>query len=153
MVQVEWTPFNSGRKSHKFNGPGLRYEVCIAVSTGYIVHVNGPFICGRFPDLRIARLWLHRALPAGEHHVADGGYQCPNGPSVLIDDVPQNERRAFKLIRSRHETVNGRFKEWKILSGTHRHHEVCHGAVFRAIAVITQLDIEDGRPVWNIGGI
>ena len=103
--------------------------------------------------MRTARLWLHRALPAGEFHAADGGCKCSHGPSVLIDDVPQNERRAFKLIRSRHETVNGRFKEWKVSSGTCRHHEVCHGAVFRAIAVITQLDIEDGRPVWNVGGI
>ena len=68
---------------------------------------------------------MHRALPAGEYYIADGGYQCSDGPSVLIDDVPVNERRAFKLIRSRHETVNGRFKEWKILSGTYRHHEVC----------------------------
>ena len=63
--------------------------------------------------------------------------------------VPENELRAFKLIRARHETVNGRFKEWKILSKTCRHHQSCHMSVFHAIATITQIEIADGSsPVF-----
>ena len=52
-------------------------------------------------------------VAAGEFHIADGDCQCSDGLSVLIDDVPQHERRAFKLIRSRNETINGRSKNGK----------------------------------------
>ena len=151
---VEWKPFNSARKSHKFNGPGLRYEVVIAIKTGFIVSLNGPFLCGSHPDLRIARQWLHNVLPPGEFYVADGGYRDKHGPSVVQSMVPENEIRAFKLIRARHETVNGRFKEWKILGNTCRHHESCHASVFHAMATITQIEIADGsRPVFSIGNL
>ena len=113
-----------------------------------------PFLCGSHPDLRIARQWLHNVLPPGEFCVADGGYRDKHGPSVVQSMVPENELRAFKLIRARHETVNGRFKEWKILSNTCRHHESCHSSVFHAIATITQIEIADGsRPVFSIGNL
>ena len=86
--------------------------------------------------------------------MADGGYRDKHGPSVVQSMVPENELRAFKLIRARHETVNGRFKEWKILSNTYRHHESCHSSVFHAIATITQIEIADGsRPVFSIGNL
>ena len=68
--------------------------------------------------------------------------------------VPPNEIRNFKLMRARHETVNGRFKEWKILGHCHRHHESCHSSVFHAIATVTQIEIADGsRPVFSIGNL
>ena len=77
-----------------------------------------------------------------------------HGPSVVQSMVPENELRAFKLIRARHETVNGRFKEWKILSNCYRHHESCHASVFHAMATITQIEIADGsRPVFSIGNL
>ena len=47
------TKFWKGWYSHKFNGPGLRYEVGIAIQSGDIVWVHGPFPPGRFPDLTI----------------------------------------------------------------------------------------------------
>jgi hypothetical protein len=52
---VEYMPFNPGRHSHKFNGPDLRYKVVLAVKTGWIIFINGPFIAGSWLDIRISR--------------------------------------------------------------------------------------------------
>ena len=52
-------PFNKERWfSKKFKGPGVRYEVGICIQTGWIVWLNGPFPCGEFPDLKIAKMEL-----------------------------------------------------------------------------------------------
>lgn len=51
----EQEPFWPGWFSHKFNGPGVRYELAVAIRTGDIVWINGPFPCGEWSDLRIFR--------------------------------------------------------------------------------------------------
>ena len=51
----EPSPFSPKWFSHKFHGPGLRYEVGIAIRTGWIVWINGPYPPGDWPDVRIAR--------------------------------------------------------------------------------------------------
>jgi len=48
-----WKPFWSGWFSHKFKGPGVRYEVGLCIRTGDIVWINGPFPCGQYPDITI----------------------------------------------------------------------------------------------------
>ena len=50
-------------------------------------------------------------------------------------------------VRSRHETINGHFKTWGILSQVYRHDIMRHGDVFRACAVVTQLTIANGEPL------
>jgi hypothetical protein len=40
--------------------------------------------------------------------------------------------------RARHETINGRFKQWAILSQTFRAKPECHEKYFMAIANLTQ---------------
>jgi hypothetical protein len=68
----EPSPFSPKWYSHKLNGPGLRYEIAICIQTGEPVWINGPFPCGSWPDLRIARNALVDALDAGEYYLADG---------------------------------------------------------------------------------
>jgi len=63
----------NGWFSHKFNGPGLRYEVGLCIQTGDCVWIHGPFPCGTWPDLRIARDAIVDALDDGECYLADGG--------------------------------------------------------------------------------
>ena len=83
MVSVDGTdfeiyepkPFSLGWFSHKFKGPGVRYEVALAISTGDIVHINGPFPCGNFPDLKIFRAKLKGMLEDGEMVEANRGYR------------------------------------------------------------------------------
>ena len=141
---VEYAPFNPGRRSHKLNRPGLRYEVAISIATCYIVHINGPFLCGDWPDLRIARSWLHRRLEPKEFYLADAGYRCGTGPAITRHGMPPHQRSTFDKLMARHETINRRFKEFAILGSKYRHEEHKHGEIFHCIAVLVQIDIESG---------
>ena len=135
----EPTPFSRIWYSHKFKGPGLRYEVGVSLM-GDIVWVSGPFACGSNTDLTIFRSGMKKALLPGERVIADRGYNDDHCaiPSRL---TPQGRAIAAEL-RARHETCNGRFKTWRILSERFRHHRSKHSFCFHAIANITQLLIE-----------
>jgi len=52
--------------------------------------------------------------------------------------------------RYRHETINGRFKTWGIFQQTYHHDIRRHGEVFRVIAIITQLAISNGSPLFSV---
>ncbi len=53
-------------------------------------------------------------------------------------------------VRACHETLNGRLKNWWILSQVFRHHISMHGNVIRACAVLTQLTFENGEPLFEV---
>lgn len=143
-MTVEYLPFTKDRFSHKFNGPGLRYEIALAIKTGYIVHINGPFLPGAWPDLKIAKAQLHYMIPEGEFYLADSGYYKRDSPSITKNEVAAFERQRMGVLLARHETINRRFKMWEVMKQTFRHEEELHGPIFTAIAVMTQLEIESG---------
>jgi hypothetical protein len=135
---VQLAPFSKKWYSHKFNGPGLRYEVGLCIQTGDIVWIHGPFPPGDWPDLSIFRHALLHHLGDGERVEADAGY---------IGEFPRHVKTPV------HETVNKRFKQWGCLKQVFRHvHDLAykHASVFRAVAVITQLAIEDGEPLYAV---
>lgn len=147
---VEYTPFNPGRRSHKFNGPGLRYEVALSISNCYIVHINGPFLCGTWTDLGISREWLNTRLRPNEYYLADKGYRFHPSPAIMCDDLPRERRAEFRTLMARHETINRRFKEFAVLGSRYRHEEQKHGEIFRCIAVLVQIDIEHGNLSFEV---
>jgi hypothetical protein len=53
-------------------------------------------------------------------------------------------------VRACHETLNGRLKNWGILSQVFRHDIRRHGEVFRPCATITQLTIDYGEPLFEV---
>ena len=84
-----------------------------------------------------------------EKVVADRGHR--GDPRVVL---PNDARDAVHLeemnvARARHETVNGRLKNWKCMSTRFRHAKEKHHLVFRAVAVIEQLKIMNGRPPFQ----
>ena len=145
-------PFSRKWFSHKFRGAGLRYEVAVAIQSGHIVWTNGPFPAGT-PDLKIFRQDLKKQLKNGERVEADKGYR---GEPTKIDLPQENigglqsQMLVKKKVRARHETVNARFKEWGALKNKFRHKISRHRSVFRAIAVLTQLKIENGYPLFQV---
>lgn len=147
---VEYNPFNPGRRSHKFNHAGLRYEVAISIAKCYIVHINGPFICGAWPDIRIARTCLHEMLEPNEYYLADSGYRCGRGPAITRDKLPPHRRSTFDRLMARHEIINRRFKEFAILGSRFRHEEEKHGDVFRCVAVLVQFDLAEGHVPFDV---
>lgn len=136
-------PFSSAWYSHKYKGPGLRYELAVCIQTGYIVWINGPYSCGSWNDQKIFTHGLVHWLDEGERVEADNGY---GGPHVVCpsDYATAEEKRAKSLARARHENINRRLKQFGILGQKYRHALKKHQGVFRACAVLTQLGIVMG---------
>ena len=146
----EPSPFSPGWYSHKFKGPGVRYEVAVCIQTGWIVWVNGPYPCGSWPDLKIARHRLVHKLVPGEKFVADGGYRDGGVYADTPSGLNTPEQRQKRLVRARHETVNSRFKNFNVLNKPYRHRLQTHGNCFMAIANLTQIGILSGRPLFQV---
>jgi hypothetical protein len=138
-------PFEKCWWSHKFKGAGLRYEVATSIQSGEIVWTNGPFLPGDFPDISIFRRDLIYKLDDDEKVEADLGYR--GEPSFIR--LPDKTREQ-QMVSARHETCNGRFKQWGALSQHFRHATAKHSWVFQAVVVITQLEIENGEPLFNV---
>lgn len=147
----EPTPFTPGWYSHKFRGPGLRYEVALAITTGDIVHINGPFPCGNYPDITIFRQKLKQMLADGEMVEADRGYRGEYyHVRTPIDYDSEWEKKQKGKLMARHETVNRRFKQFGVLKQTFRHNLGVHRTVFEAVVVITQLNINNGEKLFQV---
>ena len=144
-------PFNPGWYSHKFKGLSLHYEVALAISTGDIVHINGPFPCGNYPDITIFRSRLKQMLEDGEMVEADKGYRGEYyHVRTPVDYEDDEEKRAKEKIRSRQETVNRRFKQFGALKQVFRHPIGVHRVVFESIVVLTQVGIDNGDKLFQI---
>ncbi len=136
--------------SHKFLSNGLQYEVGVCIQLGNIVWINGPFRGGE-NDLNIARQSLIGALDEGEMVEADGGYCGEKWYIKVPKDATSEEQKRLKTItRSCHETANKRFKIFEVLKKQFRHELEKHLMCFRAVAVITQLSIENGHPLFTV---
>jgi hypothetical protein len=146
----EPSPFEGKWFSHKFRGPGLRYEVGVCIQTGWVVWVNGPFPCGSYSDLKIARLGIQRQLDAGEMYVADGGYRDGRTFGDTPTGYNNDDQRMKALARARHEVINSRLKQWGVLKQVFRHNLDNHGKIFFAIANVTQLSIETYGPPFEV---
>ncbi|KAF0707704.1 hypothetical protein AaE_013498 [Aphanomyces astaci] len=116
-----WEPVPYDRKwySHKFHGAGLRYEVGVCMRTGNIVWVNGGVPCGEWPDLRLARDSYVHCVRQGEITYADKGYRDAN--YFYFNHAAMANPQQHKDIMCRHETMNKRLKQFKILGGVFRH--------------------------------
>lgn len=147
----EPSPFSPAWYSHKYKGPGVRYEVALSINGGDIVWINGPFACGRWPDLRIFRQKLIHKLEHGEMIEANKGYRGePLHARTPVDYLNIRERRRKCRARARQETVNRRFKQFGILSQRYRHDLRTHRIVFEAIVVLTQMDFNNGNRLFGV---
>jgi hypothetical protein len=146
----EPTDFSGRWYSHKFKGAGLRYEVWLCIQTGWIVWKNGPYPCGSWPDIRITRDKLVYHLHAGEKFIADCGYR----DGGLHADTPTGFRtpgqRMKSLVRARHETINARIKNFRILSTKFRNDLSNHYMAFHAITNVLQIEIEEGGTLYSV---
>ncbi len=148
-------PAEGGRQegSHKYAGKSaLRYELGIDILKGNLVWVEGPYPAGAWPDIKINLNSLASHLPPDKRVEANNDYvghpdkiKCPNN-----DSNPERNLGMQSAARSRHETFNGRLKNWGILETTYRHNIGLHGRVFTACAVITQLCVANGEPLFEV---
>lgn len=92
-------------------------------------------------------------LGPNERVEADDGYlgaapQHVKCPMSFVN--PQETQKMQQIARCRQETANKRFKQWGCLTQTFRHDIRKHAEVFRAVAVITQLSIQHGEPLFQV---
>lgn len=146
----EPTPFSSEWCSHKFKCAALRYEVSLVIQTGEIASINGPFAAGKYQDLTIFRSWLKKHLLPGERVEADAVYRDERCHCPFDFCFNEEQYRAKFTVRARHETVNKRFKQFGILNQRFRHPKEKHGEVLMSIAVITQISIRNGYPLFPV---
>lgn len=135
--------------SHKFHGPGVRYEIGISINTADIVWLSGPYPCGSYPDISIFNQGMVKGLFQNERVVADNGYKskrCLRSSQLRTHRDIQKHKR----IRARHESMNGRLKKFNILNVPFRHSLSKHNMVFFAIANIVQLEIEMNGNTFEI---
>ena len=146
----EPSPFSPMWYSHKFHGLGLRYEVAVSIKGGDIVWVNGPYACGSWPDISIFREKLMKKLLHGEMVEADRGYRGePTKIRTPIDAATPAEKVMKARARACQETANKRFKQFGILKHVFRHDIRKHKMVFESVAIITQLSIQHGEPLFG----
>ena len=138
-------PFSPSWYSHKFKGPGVRYEVGVCIATGWIVWINGPFRCGSYSDKTIAQQGLHRILDANERYIADGGYKSLNVALTPHHAYDHEESRYMQICRTRHETINTRFKKFESIGNTFTRDVEKHALFAHAIFNVVQVGIMCGE--------
>jgi hypothetical protein len=131
--------------SHKYS---FKSALCCKIGVsimGDLVWIQGPYPAGRFNHMAIFNKVLR-------HFQADNGYvgaadkiKCPANPCNPVENEEMQSH-----ARYRHETINGHFKTWGILQQTYRHDIRRHGEVFWAIAIMTQLAISNGSPLFSV---
>jgi DDE superfamily endonuclease len=140
--------------SPKLKQAALAYEVGIAVYSNQVVWVNGPFP-GSKHDLKVYQSpnGLRSKIPAGKKVVTDRGYRGEDVGRTVSMRNPQDSQalKDFKRrVRARHESFNARLKRFKILEDRFRHGVHRHKAVFEAVCVIAQYDMENGHPLFDV---
>lgn len=133
-------PFDTKWFSHKFKSAGLRYEIALTIHSGNISWVSGPFAAGE-PDINIYRKDLKNYLCRHESVIADKGYRGEE--TCLITSEIKSVEENIQLIRSRHETVNKRLKQFYVLKHRFRHDKGKHGLCFHAVSQIVALCLHD----------
>ena len=143
-------PFDPVWFSHKFNGPALRYEMGVNIQTGHICWLNGPYPAGEYNDLEIFQLNLKGLLASNERVETDAIYQDDSCriPNDFEGHLPWAVQKA--QARARHETINGSFKSFSILSEPFRNSKHHHYLVVQSIAAILQSEILEGRGTYQI---
>jgi hypothetical protein len=153
-------PFSTDNFSHKFNGPGIRYEVALSIYSAEIISINGPFQPGVHNDLEIFRMGLKQKLDEHNHRaLADNGY-CAEDPGTCVTKngfrIGRDREEVEKFIKmmnrilARHENINARLKVFKCLTSSYRHPYDKHAFLFTAVAVLVQINISTDSPLFDI---
>jgi hypothetical protein len=139
--------------SHKFAGPGLAYELGIAIRRNQLVWMRGPFMASTH-DITIFREegGLMSKIPAGKRVIGDSGYKGESETVVAVrNPLDTYAVKKFKnRARARHENFNARIKIFKILDERFRHGLEKHQVVFEAVCVITQYALENCSPLFDV---
>jgi hypothetical protein len=146
--------------SHKHHCAGVTYELGIAIRSQNLVWINGPYKSSMH-DLRVFRGGdanvveeegsLKALMPPGKRIIGDCGYIGEPDVISTRNTLDTPEVKILKMrARARHETFNGRIKNFNILEERFRHNVDKHEVVFVAVCVIIQYELENGHPLFTV---
>ena len=159
--------------SHKFNGPGVSFEVVSDPIEGKIRWINGPKPASTH-DITILRggqkgkskhwdkkslYFKMRSLQQNQDVklVGDSAYDGQPDVVTTTKDAHKPATKAiFKRMKSMQETCFKRFKDFKILDSRFRHGKGTDAklqkvqAAFEATAVLLQYDFENGHRLFEV---
>ena len=154
--------FDPGMFSHKFKRAAWKYEVAVAIFSDNIVWVNGPWRGGK-GDKEILIDGNEEAMELGnvdsilgmmlegKFIICDRGYRTSQANllqklAYRRDDDPPEIAQFKARVLCRHESVNARIKQFRILSDTFRNNKRKHELAFKAVCLIVQyhLDMDVG---------
>ena len=139
-------PFDRMMFSQKINGPGFKYEIGLAIHTDKIVWINGPFKAGE-SDLNVFRQALSHILCDDEAVECDMYYKGDNRFKNPRVHQGRDDRLQKNKVRARHENVNSRIKQFKVLDRVFRHKQdlrAQHQLCFRAVITVVQMNLDRG---------
>ena len=123
----------------------MKYEVGVCLATRRFVWINGPFV-GSKNDGTIFRNGLSPLLFDEEAAEVDRGYGRDKKMKTPGIGINNKERKIKSNARAQQEAINGRLKQFNILTSRFRHNRPIregmmkkHGMCFNAVAVITQI--------------
>ena len=139
--------------SKKSKKSALRYEVGLCIKTGEICWVNGGYPPGEKNDNVIFQDALVDELEEGERVETDMGYRASapkyaKYPGTIWTEAENKEMQS--RVRARQETVNLKMKSWNILVAPYRHSVYQHQHFFLAVAVLNQIAIQNGEPLFDV---
>ena len=141
----EPTPFSTDWYSHKFSGPGVRYEIAVSISKSMVVWANGPYPCGLYPDQKFFNSVLAHKLYSNEFVLADKGYSGPR----CVNNINGDYDLSSKLL-DRHETFNKRIKNFNVLRDRFRHDLYLHSFCFHAVLNFVSVLVQTTEPLFDI---
>jgi hypothetical protein len=142
--------------SYKFKDAVLQYKVALSIIHGDIVWLNGPFPCSTCNNLSIFQYGgLKDTLEEGEQVEADDGYAAL-GPEFVKTCSSPFHPKEYKAVQNkvcaRQETIYKQFKQWGVICEVFCHKIMKHHMWFQAVAVLTQLSIENEELLFQIRG-
>ena len=89
-------------------------------------------------------------LGPSEKVVADKGYRGDCRVLTPLNARTIEHLELMNTARARHEMINGRLKQWRILKHVFRHERKKHSIAFQSVCVIEQIKIENGHPPFQV---
>jgi len=140
-------PFHTKWCSPKFRGPGMKYEVCIAIYSPNICWSNGPHVASA-SEGTIFRTGLGLVIPDDEPIEVDAGVKGDPRLMRPLMGTTSLARKQKSVYRARQESIFSRMKQFNVLD-THFHHTCTeevdymkkHQICFDSVLVITQLKL------------
>lgn len=137
--------------SHKHKGPGLTYELGIAIWENKLVWINGPFKAGK-NDIGMFRSddGLESRIPDNMLALGDSAYKSSKKATYKKRSDSKDLHDFKNRALARHETFNGKIKTFRCLENRWRHCIKKHKSVLEAVCVLVQYDMENGHPLFEV---